>query len=322
MAHELATMVDGRTAMAFIGDRSQIWHGLGQELTPDSPLDVWATEAGFDWTIQESPVTFNTPDAQGIHFPGKQVLYRSDTKAPLSVVSMDYKIVQPAEVLEFFADLVGVGGMTLSTAGVLFDGKRFWAMADTGKAGAIRGNDQIKGNLLLTTSCDGTLATNAMFTAVRTVCNNTLRLALESENYGRVRVTHARTFDPANIKDQLGLIDHSWEKFMHNVTKMEATKIDMAKARSFVYDLVAKPNVVAEDQPYTTAAKVTDILARFQSGMGNQGKTAWDLLNGITEYVDHSTGKTRMLDRKLWNTWFGADATMKDKAYEQIMELV
>ena len=319
MAHELATMADGRTAMAYVGETP--WHGLGQTLTPDSPLEVWTKEAGFDWDILEAPVKFFNGTEEAV-FPGKQVLYRSDNKAPLSTVSLDYKIVQPREVLEFFRDLVGAGGMTLETAGILFDGRRFWAMANTGRFGVINGNDEIKGNLLLTTSCDGTLATNAMLTSVRTVCNNTLRLALESENNGRVRVTHARTFDPANIKDELGLIDHSWEKFMDNVKKMEATKVDLAKAKQFVYDLVARPNVSAEDQPYTTATKVLDIIARFQGGMGNKGKTAWDLLNGVTEYVDHHTGKTRMADRKLWNTWFGSDAALKDKAYAKVMELV
>ena len=70
------------------------------------PIEVWQREAGMDWKIMESLVHFKS-DAVGhlgaIHsFPEQKVLYRSDTKAPLSVVSNRYHTVQPREVLEFY----------------------------------------------------------------------------------------------------------------------------------------------------------------------------------------------------------------------------
>ena len=43
--------------MAYVG---QTWHGLGNELTSNQPLEVWAKQAGLDWLIQESPVRFAT----------------------------------------------------------------------------------------------------------------------------------------------------------------------------------------------------------------------------------------------------------------------
>ena len=76
--------------MAYVG--ATPWHGLGSRLSPKQPLEVWQREAGMDWQIQESPVHFKS-DAIGhlgsIHtFPEQKVLYRSDTKAPLSVVAL------------------------------------------------------------------------------------------------------------------------------------------------------------------------------------------------------------------------------------------
>jgi hypothetical protein len=67
------------------------WHGLGNRLTQKQPLEVWQREAGMNGQIQESPGHFKA-DTVGnlgsIHsFPEQKVLYRSDTKAPLSVVS-------------------------------------------------------------------------------------------------------------------------------------------------------------------------------------------------------------------------------------------
>ena len=177
--------------MAYVG--AEPWHGLGNRLPAKQPIEVWAKSAGMDWTIQESPVRFMA-DSIGslgtIHsFEDQKVLYRSDTKEALSVVSQRYQVVQPKEVLEFYRDLTDVSGYQLETAGVLKGGKKFWALAKTGQTTALKGNDQVNGYLLLATSCDGTLATTATPTTVRVVCNNTLSIAVNGASQA-IKVPH------------------------------------------------------------------------------------------------------------------------------------
>jgi len=104
--------------MAYVG--ATPWHGLGNNLPQKQPIEVWQREAGMDWQILESPVHFKS-DSIGhlgtIHsFPEQKVLFRSDTKAPLSVVSKRYHTVQPREVLEFYRDLTEVSGYELETS--------------------------------------------------------------------------------------------------------------------------------------------------------------------------------------------------------------
>lgn len=117
MAHQIEQM-------AYVGTTP--WHGLGNRLTPKQPLEIWQREAGMDWQILESPVHFKSEvigHLGTIHsFPEQKVLFRSDTKAPLSVVSSRYHTVQPREVLEFYRDLTEVSGYELETAGVLKGG--------------------------------------------------------------------------------------------------------------------------------------------------------------------------------------------------------
>src|SRR3546814_12556175 len=131
-------------------------------------------------------------------FPEQKVLYRSDTKAPLAVVSKRFQVVQPGEILEFYRDLTEVGGFELETAGVLREGRKFWALARTGQSVSLKGRDRVDGYLLLATACDGTLATTAQFTSVRVVCKNTLSIALgdrsEERRVGKecVRTCRAR----------------------------------------------------------------------------------------------------------------------------------
>ena len=183
--------------MAYVGETP--WHGLGNLLPPKQSLEVWQKQAGMDWKIEETPVRFMS-DAIGnlgtIHtFPEQKVLFRSDTKKGLSVVSQRYQIVQPREVLEFYRDLTEISGYELETAGVLKEGRKFWALARTGQSVALKGNDVVNGYLLLATSCDGTLATTATPTTIRVVCNNTLTIAVNGASQA-IKVPHSTRFDP------------------------------------------------------------------------------------------------------------------------------
>ncbi len=142
-------------SMAYVGDTP--WHGLGNQLSPKQPIEIWARQAGMDWTIESADVRFVAGQAGSslgsIHaFPEQRVLYRSDTKAPLSVVSSRYQVAQPREILEFYRDLTEVGGFELETAGVLREGKKLWALARTGQSVSLKGRDEVNGY-----ACGGTV---------------------------------------------------------------------------------------------------------------------------------------------------------------------
>ena len=124
------------------------WHGLGNNINADSPIEDWQRQSGLDWTVSKRPVHFAgkcVPGANhGIHtFKDKFVLVRDTDSRPFSVVSGRYNPVQPKEILEFFRDLIDTHGMTIETAGSLKDGKRIWALAKTGDAHKVLGNDLV-----------------------------------------------------------------------------------------------------------------------------------------------------------------------------------
>lgn len=148
------------SSMAYVGKTP--WHGLGNALPSGQSIEVWADKAGMNWQIRETPVRFAVPlvdEELMLSFEEQKVLYRSDSHLPLSVVSGRYKVVQPMEVLEFYRDLTEQFGFELETAGVLKQGRKFWALARTGQSSVLAGNDVVNGYVLLATSCDGSLAT-------------------------------------------------------------------------------------------------------------------------------------------------------------------
>jgi len=167
MAHMIDTTT-GTAAIAYSGLAP--WHKLGQQLTAGATIQEWTQQAGLAYDVLESPVLFNTPATSAPQaWPDRKVLHRSDTGAPLAVVSQGYNVVQPSEVMGFFSKLVDLGGFTMETAGALSYGRRVWALAKVSEGADIVEGDTVRPYVLLGTSYDGTMATIAKFTSVRVV---------------------------------------------------------------------------------------------------------------------------------------------------------
>lgn len=316
MAHEISTM-------AYVNEEP--WHGLGNRLTPKQPIEVWQKQAGMDWQINETEVLFNVSNEGGLHVKShsdSKVLFRSDTHAPLSVVSNRYKVVQPHDVLEFYRDLVSAGGFELETAGVLKEGKKLWALAKTGQETVLKGGDKVKAYLLLATSCDGSLCTTAQFTSVRVVCNNTLAMAV-GNSAGAIKVPHSRVFDPQQVKQELGLGLTSWETFVSNMRQLAERKINKFEAMSYLINVLGDRSVPVNEQPNSKAIQNVFMLFSGEgkgSNMASASGTAWGLLNGITAFVDHSR-RARSQDYRLDSAWFGQGAMIKEKAFHEALKL-
>lgn len=310
-------------SIAYVGQ--QPWHGLGNPLTPNQPLEVWQQQAGMDWKIQETPVLFNVSDEGGLHVKANsdaKVLFRSDNHAPLSVVSKRYQVVQPHDVLEFYRELTEAGGFQLETAGVLKEGRKLWALAKTGQETVLRGGDKVGAYLLLATSCDGTLCTTAQFTSVRVVCNNTLRLAV-GDSSGAVKVPHSTKFDPQLVKEELGLGLSAWDRFVVDMKQLANRPIHKFEVMNLLVNVLGDPELPLVDQPNQKALQ--NVYALFQGkGMGadmaSANGTAWGLVNAVTQFVDHER-RARSQDHRLDSAWFGQGASIKAKAYQEAMKL-
>ena len=343
--------------MAYAGQAP--WHQLGNALPRKQPIEVWAEAAGMQWHIHETPVRYLASDGDTSHatvpgtlygeameFPEQKVLYRSDTKAALSVVSQRYKVVQPQEVLEFYRDLTEVAGYELKTAGVLKAGRRFWALARTGQSTALKGDDLVQGYLLLATSCDGSLATMAIPTTVRVVCNNTLAIALQGAA-NAVKVPHSTHFNAQQVKRQLGVAVGQWDGFMYQMRTLAERKVKTHEAMNFFLKVLCNPTggnstaltpalhavsglgssravpakgSLTNERALQKAQMLYDGHGRGATKAAAQG-TAWGLLCAITEYVDHEK-RARSRDNRLDSAWFGQGAAIKQRALEQALQLV
>ena len=313
--------------MAYVGETP--WHELGHQLPAKQPIEVWAREAGMDWSIRETPVRYMTEQAGSLgsilSYDDQKVLYRSDTKAPLSVVSGRYQVVQPREVLEFYRDLTEVSGYELETAGVLKAGKKFWALARTGKESVLKGNDLVKGYLLLATSCDGTLATTATPTTIRVVCNNTLSIALSGAT-SAIKVPHSTSFDAQAVKRQLGIAVSQWDSFMYRMKTLSERKVKTHESMNYFLKVLCQTDALGDPSQGLTNERALKKVQAMYEGHGRGAElaaakgTAWGLLSAVTEFVDHER-RARSQEYRLDSAWFGQGAALKQRALDHALQL-
>jgi len=306
--------------MAYVGETP--WHDLGNPLTPDQPIEVWIDQAGMDWHIEETPVRFIDKSGELLEHDNRKVLYRSDNQDALSVVSNSYNVVQPREVLEFYRDLTEKSGFQLETAGVLKGGRKFWALANTGKAATLKRRDTTKGYVLLASSVDGSICTTASFVSVRVVCNNTLSIALNN-NQEAVKVPHRSKFDPNEVKQQLGLNISQWNEFMYRMKLLSERKVDFGEVKRFYQSVFSYTDAAGVLRFNESAMKGASSLfegAGQGSSFETSKDTAFGLLNSVTEFVDHER-RARSSDHRLDSAWFGPGAQVKQKALSEALLL-
>jgi phage/plasmid-like protein (TIGR03299 family) len=322
MAHQIDTTSLNRASYA---STQREWHGLGELMPVGQDVEAWATAAGMEYKVQRGVIRYATerltPDA-AIHnlktIEDKLVLFRSDTGAPLGVVSDSYKVVQPREVLEFFREWAQANSVTIESAGVLFGGKRYFATAKIADAVAVAatGRDSIAPYVLLSTSADGSLATEGRLTQVRTVCNNTLSVALKGA--ASFKISHRTTFKAQECR---GIIESAHEEigaFMEMARKLASIKVESKLAEDMTALLLTTPTRDADAA--RDSAGFTRIMSLFQGGgkgstLETARETSWGWLNACTEYVDHHV-RARSDENRIASATWGPGADLKQRAVE------
>ena len=107
MAHEIMI----KNGVAQYASTQKEWHFADtghQVLRPGAPIEEWVEAAGMNYKVKRATIRYATERLDLAHAPvnalrsleDKVVLFRSDTGAPLGVVSEGYKVLQPDEVME------------------------------------------------------------------------------------------------------------------------------------------------------------------------------------------------------------------------------
>jgi phage/plasmid-like protein (TIGR03299 family) len=199
-------------------------------------------------------------------------------------------------------------------------------MAKTGEVASVGSRDVIKGYVLLSTSCDGSMATEGRRTSVRVVCDNTLGFA-RAEGRAAHRTTHRSVFLPDVAKGDLGLKKDQFADFMDDMRRLADTKLLDSEVVAMTVELFKPGSAKLATEEFKKAldaraaqavlSLVLDGKARGSTLDGVKG-TAYGWLNGVTEYVDHAA-RARSDENRFASAFFGPGDTLKTRAFEMAL---
>lgn len=301
-------------------------------------MEVWAKEAGLDWTAAKVPAY---ADITSLGLPkelfkgnnsnrlmsvdGRVFLARSDNGHVLGYASDGYQPVQPIDILKWFERYISVDDrFQLDTAGSLKSGEIIWALAGFREPMQING-DAHKAYLLMTTTFDGSGATINKGTVTRVVCNNTLSMSLAVKG-AEVRTRHSTKFDPVRVGNELANVVASFDQFKimgEAMRKVEMTGAEMSNFFKKVLDIPFDvPEAKANTRTLNRFEALRDAYAATLSE-GTEPGTSWTALQAVTRYVDHDKkvranggpeGEARVLSVN-----FGSGADLKRRALELLV---
>lgn len=288
---------------------------LDKNRTKEPTLQDWYENAiGFDVVTNNEQWYHNNRLIEG----KDKILTRSDNGEKLGNVSGRYKVVQPIEIVNFFADLVDQNNWSIQKMGYCDGGKKMFAFANTGDhTFDITGKgDKVLNHLLITTSFDRSTPTIVQPFMERFFCMNQLPLA--KSLFAPIKVKHSSNFDADMIKFNLGLYNDASHSMIESCTNMTKVSVTDQEALAMILDVMGD-NKALSDHSTRSQNQFMDVYSRFRGlGMGarEQGVqgTVWGVLNAITEYVDHEAGNN--VNNRFRNAHYGQGLELKNDAFE------
>lgn len=329
MAHQF-------TSGAFFNGKAA-WHKLGTVLDGTLPAREAFAIANADWEVISTPIF----DPAGQPIEGYQAISRGDNGAVLSVQKDSYAIVQNEQLIRLAEALHEDASMDAVV--VLQEGRKvaFTARINAAAAEVVNG-DEINQYFVGTTSHDGTIAFQALFSPIRVVCMNTLSATLgHAARAGATKRMSIRHTANANaIIDKLPeIISFKRQEFTATIEELQAMAAKPCTSaqfkqyceRVFADQLAGTVNHIRGDKTTARPRTINDLpqwdsLANKFAGdgigfdiKGVQG-TMWGAYNTVTEFLTHEAGRgdADNIDtarRRLESLYWGTAAATLNKAH-------
>lgn len=260
----------------------------------------------------------------GVPMPGYKGIYRSDNRQALSIMGEDYTPFSPVETFAIADELRKQNGLEYRRAYGIDGGKKIMIelglpLHDGGTAWNGRkglGHDEGELRIRIGDSLDGTKKFTCQAGIWRQVCSNGL-FGWAKESAFSIRHTkgaHERLDESLRIWAKL---DNAFESMAANVRKLQERIITHEQVERFLDSLIGE---VKENTSSRIKNTREDIKHLFEHGKGNHGRTAWDLVNGVTEYYQHEVNPNNP-DARLASAIYGIGQDRQSKAFELALTL-
>jgi phage/plasmid-like protein (TIGR03299 family) len=322
MPADLSMNAKGEAEMAY-QSREVPWHGLGQPIKAGVTTDEMLVAARLDWEVKLAKPDFVHDGVGRKTDEQHRIMYRGDTGAVLDFTGPKYVPFQNSEVMNFFREYAEAGEMELETAGALNGGKQIWAQAKMNAGFTLPGKDRVEGYILFMNPHQYGKGGLIKFTPTRVVCSNTMAMAITGGG-DSLKLWHNRAFDNEMAEDakrKLGIARERLESFKVTAQDLASWIIDENLVlKALAEPFKAEPEKALEEQS-PTVQRLVELWDGKAIGadLKAANKTAWGLLNAVTQYYDWEYGKT--VDSRMTNAWLGTGSVKKRQVLTELVTL-
>lgn len=275
--------------------REPMWHKLGWVAPEPMTIDQILSATDSDYQYSLAPMT---AAAFGTSIPveGKSAVIRthpvSGESSYVGVVGDRYTIHTPRALNNFNNTLLDAG-VPIETYGLLGGrGERMFLTYRLPQSVQIAGVDQIDSYLFVSTSFDGSRATEFRTTTVRVVCANTFAAAINrTQTLGRIRHSSLLDGQVGAVRAALEIGYTQLQEFEELANQLVSTPMRNVDVDAFLAELFPTPEGQETGRGVTVALnRRAAVKGGLQADTNKQfAGNAWGVFNAYTEWLDHRT---------------------------------
>jgi phage/plasmid-like protein (TIGR03299 family) len=274
--------------------------------------------ANVDWEVEKVPA-FAEIGGKTVDI-GRSALVRSTDNKILDVVTPDWEPLQNAEAFDFFNQYIEAGDMEMDTAGSLDGGRIVWALAKTKESFTLFNGDSVKAYLLFSNPHKFGKSIDVRFTSIRTVCQNTMTLALNEKAKVGARVTHRVKFDAEAVKETMGIVSNHTSRLEEAASFLSQKQYDKENIVEYfqrIFPVLSNKEQGAKE--LSKNAKIALEILEQQPGFDLSPGSWWQSVNAVTFMTNHVLGRSQ--DRRVQSTFYGSNQKLNTKALNLALEL-
>lgn len=302
----------------------------GTDLTGEEDFTNVLERSQLNFKMEKVPM--HTPE--GDQVTGKYLLRREDNHFVLGTCSDRYNIVDNQDMFAPFDETVKDAGATYESAGIVNHGKTCWVSAKLPEDFQVANkDDKYEQRVVMIVYHDGMRRNSFLSYNNRIICNNmmaSLNAASKDRGFG---VRHSNTWEDnlTQARDAFSRSVGHIRQFQITASRLYKIRMSDGQAKSFAQNFfndfrdkaaIKKAGKSKSDRSKTMLSnRVDDLMHLFKEGMGNEGKTRYDMMNAVTEYLDHhgKSSKNPTARKFISNLGSGMHARAKRVAVDHLL---
>lgn len=318
-ANQRANLAMSNGKVCFAGyEREPIWHKIGNYVSSAMNGQQALTLSHTDYKVEKIQHYYKKNGIE--HTSNAWSIIRSDTEQELGIVGKNYEPWQNSEAVEFVDSVLELFEAKYNVMGACGNGEMFFCLADCPKGTFKINETEVKNYLLITNHHNGLKKVQILPTNVYTVCQNTVRVALDKDKDKGFAIKHTKNAKARieECREALHIVGKAQDRFKDQAQELAKVKVNKEQVHNYydnILDTICEVSAIEAKQHPSVLAKMLDVAVAEQEAVAKKIKkqierrknilnemlsaydnpryeatksTAWNAFNGVSDATNHS----------------------------------